>query len=66
MTSTVVVTSVGAEDEVAQRINTDNRITIETPSGQVIVTHDPMQGLFVTVRGEKASVTVKFNDKAVV
>ena len=63
MANTVVITPVGGEDK---RIHTDSRIAIETPSGQVYVSHDPVQGLFVTVRGEKATTTVKFNEKAVV
>jgi len=62
----VVVVPVNNEDKAATRINTNNRITIETPSGQVYISHDSVQGLFVTVRGEKATTTVKFNDKAVV
>ncbi len=63
MTNVVKVTPVGEAEE---RINTDERITIETPSGQVYVSHDDVQGLFVTVRGEKGTTNVKFNEKAVV
>lgn len=66
MANTVKVIPTGSGDTAEQVIHTDTRIAIETPSGQVYVSHDPMQGLFVTVRGEKASTTVKFNDKAVV
>lgn len=66
MANTVVVTPVNNEDKEATRISTNRRITIETPSGQVYISHDAVQGLFVTVRGEKGTTTVKFNEKAVV
>ena len=66
MANTVVVVPVNNENEAATRIHTNKRVTVETPDGQVHISHDPVQGLFVTVRGEKASTTVKFNDRAVV
>ena len=63
MANVVTITPTGEDTE---KIHTNERITVETPSGQVHISHDPVQGLFVTVRGEKETITVKFNSKAVV
>ena len=37
-----------------------------TPAGQVYITYDEHIGAVIMVRGEKATTTVKFNEKAVV
>lgn len=47
-------------------IRTDKTVEVRTPSGQVYISYDKAIGAVIVVRGEKATTTVKFNDKAVV
>jgi hypothetical protein len=64
LTSLVGQPQIPAGTEVA--IAAKGTVTVQTPSGQVYVSHDETAGMtLVTVRGEKGSTTIKFNEKAV-
>lgn len=55
-----------ARKDVESRIPTQETVLVETPSGQVFIGHDSVAGMtLVTVRGEKGSITIKFNERAV-
>ena len=51
------------EDE---RLTTDKTVEVRTPSGVVHISYDDDIGAVIVVRGDKATTTVKFNEKAVV
>ena len=54
---------VDGEDVIAEAEGT---VEVTTPAGQVYITYDERIGAVIMVRGEKATTTVKFNEKAVV
>lgn len=60
-----VETGVGESARVDE-ISTNRQVSVETGAGKVFVDYDENTGLFIKVLGDKANVTIKLNDKALV
>ena len=63
----IEVTALDEKTRERETITTGDTVTVTTPAGVVYVSYDDEAGMAtVTIRGDKLSTVVKFNDKAVV
>lgn len=66
MAAKIEVKVFDARTQQDERLTTYKTVEVRTPSGVIHISYDTDIGAVIVVRGDKATTTVKFNEKAVV
>lgn len=61
----IIITAPEEKTGVTGRIVTPGPVKVETPAGVVFINYNPDMGAVITVKGDKSTTTIKFNNKAV-